>query len=294
MKINPTRSFPGASYVPAALWQLASGAGPEQAVVGAPNPNHANNWAGQLRGLGYDATATFTGIELVRQAVSSPRVALILVDSDIGTPLVREVVYQLRAQPKLAHTPIAVLLATSDLQLGQQLATVDGRLLPVSRPRTPEAMKSVVERLNALGDDQLSSAERTAQARQAIEWLGQLFADDLPYDELLRDAGILEQAVHNPELTEVSLAALAHVGTAGSQRTLVDFASLESQALELRRLAADAFATSRERYGVLLSADEIVQQYDRYNASETANADVQQVLGKILDILERKPQATAN
>jgi CheY-like chemotaxis protein len=288
MELNPTRSFPGASYVPTALWQLASGAGTEQVVVGAPNPNYANDWAGNLRALGYDATPAFTGIELIEQAVRGPRVELILVDSDIGTPLVREVVYQLRAQPKLAQTPIAMLLASSDLQLGEQLAAVDKRLLPVSRPRTPEAMKSLVERLQALGDDQLSADERTAQARQAIRWIGQLFEADLPYDELCRDAGILEQTVYNPDLTEVSLAASAHVGTAGSQRTLIEFASLESQSMELRQLAADAFAKSRERYGVLLTGEEIALQYDRYNASETATANVQELLGRILDILEKE------
>ena len=84
-------------------------------MVGAPNPNHANDWAGNLRALGYDATPTVTGIELVQQAVAAPRLALILVDSDIGRPLVREVVYQLRAQPRLSHTPIAVLLCHADL-----------------------------------------------------------------------------------------------------------------------------------------------------------------------------------
>jgi CheY-like chemotaxis protein len=288
MKLSPNRSFPGASYVPAALWQFAAGAGTEQAVVGAPNPNHANNWAGNLRALGYDATSTFTGIELIQQAVAAPRIALILVDSDIGTPLVREVVYQLRAQPQLAQTPIAVLLASTDLPLGQQLAAADKHLLSVSRPRSPEAMKSIVERLTALGGPPLTAEERTAQARQAVEWLGQLFEAGLPYDELRRDAAILEQVVYNPDLTKVALAALAHVGTAGSQRTLVDFASLESQPLELRQLAATAFAKSRQRYGVLLSTQEIALQYDRYNVSETASAEVQALLGQILDVLEKK------
>ena len=58
--------------------------------------------------------------------------------------------------------------------------------------------------------------------------------------------------------------------------------------MELRQLAADAFSKSRERYGVLLSSEEIALQYDRYNASETASADVQQLLGRMLDILEKK------
>ena len=53
--------------------------------------------------------------------------------------------------------------------------------------------------------------------------------------------------------------------------------------MELRESAADAFAKSRERYGVLLSTQEIALQYDRYNTSETASAEVQQLLGRVLD-----------
>ncbi|MDZ4657722.1 MAG: hypothetical protein SH868_09125 [Bythopirellula sp.] len=291
MKINPTRSFPGASYVPEALWLLAASAGTEQAVVGAPTLAHANDWAGNLRALGYDATPTFTGIELLQQALAAPRLAMVLVDSDIGKPLVREVLYQLRAQPKLAHVPVAVLLSNDDLLLGEQLATADKRLLAVSRPRTPDAMKSIIERLSDLSDSRLSADERTQQAAQAIDWLGKLFDAGFPYDELLRDAVILEQTVYNPDLAEASLAALAYVGTAGSQRTLVDFASLAAQPMKLRQLAADSFARSRARFGVLLTAAEIAQQYDRYNASETADADSQKILGEVLDILEHKSEA---
>ena len=288
MKIHPTDSFAGASHVPQALWLLAAGAGTEQALVGAPSIAHATEWAGNLRGLGYEVTPSVTGIELIQQALAAPRLALVLVDSDIGKPLVREVVYQLRAQPQLAHTPIAVLCANEDLYLGEQLAKADKRLLAVSRPHTPEAMKSIVDRLGELSETQLTADERTAHAVQAIEWLGQLLAEDARYDELLRDAAILEQSVYNPALTKPALQALAHVGTAGSQHTLVDFVSLESQPLELRQLAADSFAKSRERFGVLLTAAEIAQQYDRYNASETASAETQQVLGQVLDILEKK------
>ncbi len=288
MNINPRKSFPGASYIPEALWLLAQGAGTEQAVVGASSYAHANNWAGNLRGLGYDAIPAVTGIELIRQALASPRLTLVLIDSDIGKPLVRETLYQLRAQPRLSHVPVAILTTNEDLLLGEHLAAVDKRLLAVSRPHTPDAMKSLVERLIAQTGEPLSADERTRQAVQAIDWLAHIFEQGAPYDELLRDAAILEHTIHNPDLTKASLAALANVGTAGSQRTLVDFASLAAQPMPLRQLAADSFARSRSRFGVLLTAAEIAQQYDRYNASETADADTQRVLGEVLDIMERK------
>jgi hypothetical protein len=288
MKIDPNRSFPGASYVPEALWQIAQGAGPEQVVVGAPVMAHADNWAGYLRGLDFEVSPARTGVEIVQQALAAPRVTMILVDSNIGTPLVRETIYQLRAQPRLARVPIAVLNADEDLYLGEQLARADKRILSVSRPRSPEAMKAIVERLATLADPPVPAEERQANAIQAIEWLGELFANASPYDEMLRDASVLERAVYNPALTETALKALANVGTAGAQRTLVDFASQSAQPMELRKLAAESFATNRAKFGVLLATEEIALQYDRYNASETATADVQELLGGLLDTLETK------
>jgi hypothetical protein len=290
MKISPDRSFPGASYVPEALWQLAQSAGTEQAVIGAPVMAHADNWAGNLRALGYEVSPARTGVEIVEQALAAPRVTMILVDSDIGQPLLRETIYQVRAQPRLARVPIAVLCADEDLYLGEQLAKADKRLLSVSRPRSPEAMKSVIERLLTLADPPVSADERLAHAIQAIEWLGELMANAGPYDEMLRDASVLEKAVYNPALAETTLKALANVGTAGSQRTLVDVASQAAQPMELRQLAAQSFVTNRAKFGVLLSTEEIALQYDRYNASETASAETQQVLGQVLDTLELKPQ----
>jgi hypothetical protein len=290
MKINPNRSFPGASYVPEALWQLAQSAGTEQAVIGAPVMAHADNWAGNLRALDFEVSPARTGVEVVQQALAAPRVTMILVDSDIGQPLLRETIYQLRAQPRLARVPIAVLNADEDLYLGEQLAKADKRILSVSRPRSPEAMKAIVERLMTLADPPVPADERQANAIQAIEWLGELMANAGPYDEMLRDASVLEKAVYNPALAETTLKALANVGTAGSQRTLVDVASQAAQPMELRKLAAQSFTTNREKFGVLLSTEEIALQYDRYNSSETASADVQELLGSLLDTLELKPQ----
>jgi hypothetical protein len=39
---------------------------------------------------------------------------------------------------------------------------------------------------------------------------------------------------------------------------------------------------------VLLTTDQILLQYNRYNASETADADTQRVLGSLLDTIESR------
>ncbi|TWU29901.1 HEAT repeat domain-containing protein [Bythopirellula polymerisocia] len=288
MKINPRQSFAGASAVPAALWRFVSSSGTPQAVVGAPTAAHADDWAGALRGMGYDATPVFTGIEVVKQALASPRLELLLVDSDIGKPLLREVLYQIRTHSRLAHVPVAVLAGNEDLALAAEIAEKDKYLLAVSRPHGADAMKSLVNRLTVLGDHQFTAEARTQQSTQALEWLAMLMKDNAPYDELLRYADSLENSVYRAELAAPSLEALAVAGTAGSQQTLAAFASQPTQPIELRRQAAKAFSESFERFGCLLTAEQIAAQYDRYNASETADPDTQQVLGEILDTIEKK------
>ena len=58
-----------------------------------------------------------------------------------------------------------------------------------------------------------------------------------------------------------------------------------------RQAAAQAFADSVSRLGTLLTSDEILGQYDRYNASETQSKDTQQVLAGILDTIEARAKA---
>jgi hypothetical protein len=41
-------------------------------------------------------------------------------------------------------------------------------------------------------------------------------------------------------------------------------------------------------YGVQLTREQIRTQYERYNASEFADAETQEILGQILDVLESR------
>ena len=76
MKIHPTSSFAGASYVPEACGCWRQGREPSKPLWRPHRQAHANDWAGNLRGLGYDATRSVTGIEMLQQAISAPRLGL--------------------------------------------------------------------------------------------------------------------------------------------------------------------------------------------------------------------------
>ncbi len=288
MKIKPLQTFGGASGVPKALWNFASSAGNPQVIVASSVVGGANEWAGQLRSRGYDATPVTTGRQALLAALNSPRLELMLLDSDIGRPLLREVVFGLRSNPQLAQTPIAVLCSLDNLARAEQIAAQDDHLLATPRPHSPEAMDTVLRELTELGTQPTTADQRTQEAKAALGWLADLLDDGHPYDELLRESAQIGNTVYDPALTTVSLKVLAVLGTAGSQQLLVSVASSPTQSIETRRAAVDAFATSVQRFGKLLTSEEIHRQYDRYNASETADQATQQVLGSLLDVLEKQ------
>ena len=108
-----------------------------------------------------------------------------------------------------------------------------------------------------------------------------------PYDELRRDAALVHRTLLAGELSEPSIRVLAALGTADSQAVLADYASASSLPIESRRQAAEALAGSLRQFGTQLTSEEILRQYDRYNATSD-DADSEQVLGGILDVLESK------
>lgn len=295
MQLNPQRSFPGASEVANSLWYFVGGAGEPTAVVAAPALLVASDWAGKLRGLGYDATPVRTGRDALITAIDpavAPRLGVVVLDSDIGQPKLGEVVYQLRVSDLTADAPILIASSGPRLAAAQRVAQANELVYAMPRPHGDGALATLVEETLALRPLPLAPTEvRMAQAKQALEWIAKLLAAGAPYDELKRDAHLLDRTLLMPELAGPSVAALTALGTPESQTMLVDFASLGTLPIETRQAAAEALAASVAKFGVQLKREQILLQYDRYNASEAADAATQQVLGRVLDVIEKKDLA---
>jgi hypothetical protein len=160
-------------------------------------------------------------------------------------------------------------------------------VIAVSRPHTPEALTQIVERLQTLTQrDAVPADERAAQADEATTWIAKLLAADRPFYVLQRATPVLEAAVYKLQSNESAIAALVELGTPASQRALVNFASQTTLPVASRAEAVAAFATSVKAHGVLLTTNEIIAQYNRYNASAQSDADTQKVFGAILDAIE--------
>jgi CheY-like chemotaxis protein len=287
MALDPQTPFPGASRVPEALGYFATGASQHRAVVAMPVADEATTLAGRLSGLGIEADAATRGGQAVAAAGGSADLELVLVDVDVDRPGIRDVLYALRSEPATGQVPIGLLATSSRLDAAHRIAGEHQRVVAFPRPQSDAALDELVARLKAISDrDPVTPPERAAMAGAALDWLGQLLARDHAFYDLRRQAPVVEAALYLPPLTERSIKALALLGTPASQRALVNFASHQSVSVEARRAAARGFAESVGRHGILLTAEEILRQYDRYNASASLDADTQAVLGNLLDTLE--------
>lgn len=292
LELSPGRPFAGSSGVADSLWYFATGAGDPTAVAAAATIPRANTWAGQLRTLGYDAVAATTGRGALAAALDRSRAArlvLVAIDSDISLPQVRETIFQLRRSPVAAHAPIAVLCSLQRLHDMQSLAEGDPLLLAEPRPHSDKAMAAVVDRLMQLPAPAPASDEvRTARAGFALEAIAGLLATEAPFDELIRDADLVAAALYHPTLSDAAIKVLGHLGTTASQQVLADYAQTATLPLDARRRAADAFAASVGRVGVQLPRSEVIRQYDRFNAAQSADPETQALLSGLLDVIEGK------
>jgi len=86
---------------------------------------------------------------------------------------------------------------------------------------------------------------------------------------------------------------LGKIGSPAVQRALVDTASQNARPLPVRQAAAAAFTTAVAERGLLLSREEILRQYERYNQSELLARSTQKLLASILDTIEARRRAEA-
>jgi len=288
MTLDSPSPYPGSSRVTEALAWFAAGTGERRALVSMPTAVAATDLANMLAGAGLNATAVESGRESVDLARETPDLEMLFVDVNINGPGIRQVIYELRISPTTAEVPIAILAPNSRLAAAEQLAEEHDRVIAAPRIRSPEVLDRMVQRLvNASGRFASNPQTRTAEATQALTWLSALATGHRPFYKIRRTEPVVEAALYGSTATP-AIATLAKLGTRKSQAALANFVSQSSLSAEARSQAAEAFRESVSAHGLLLTTSEILAQYDRYNASERADAETQRVLGALLDTIESR------
>jgi hypothetical protein len=213
----------------------------------------------------------------------------VLISDGIDNPGVREVLQQLRREPRTARLPIAVLAREENFDRMEQLTSTDPLSMTFTAPYEPVGMAFLISRLRErAGASYVTSEERMQQAAASLDALAALAAKPERYGfyDLIAQQSAVERATATPRLNERAAQVLGLLATPAAQRWLVSLASQNNRAISQRQAAAKAFDAAVQRRGLLLTRDEILMQYDRYNASATRDQQTQQVLGAMLDSIE--------
>jgi hypothetical protein len=293
MAIEPTSPYPGSSRLPEVLAWFARGTAERRALVAMPTNLAATDLAGMLAAHQLDAEATNRGRDAVEMAGEVADLDMIFVDMDILAPGIRQVLFELRTtNPATGRTPIAILAADGRLEAAEGLAGEHDRMIAVPRPHSPETVARIVDELNSFtARDSAPSDVRVAEQVQAMTWLAQLLERERKFYDLHRAAPEIEAALNQPAAAITAVSSLARLGTPESQIRLLNFASQTGLPGSTRAKAAEAFRASVDENGLLLTTEQILAQYERYNASANADAETQQILGALLDAIESRRDA---
>lgn len=287
VRLQPTQPFAGSSYVPQALAFLAGSSGFRHALVASGNLADGRELAGRLGAAGYETDTFTTGKELLLQAARLPDYEVALIDMTIDRPVADILVQQLRHDPRTASLRVGFIAKAGHPEQAEHLARLDPLAKAFAQPQDDKAFRWQLEQLATLSPDEFVDFEaRQRQAAKALDLLMELSRSSSKLYDLRGVQEYVIAAVYNPKLAAKVMGILADINSAESQRALIEVASRATQPLALRQAAAKAFRQNTQKYGILLTTEEIRRQYTRFNESEKQDAATQHVLGLILDCLE--------
>ena len=287
VRLQPAKAFAGSSYVPQALGFLAASGGFRHALVAAPSLGEARDLAGMLVAAGIDANTFTNGHELLLEASRSPDYELALIDVTIDRPVIGILLQQLRHDPRTASIRVGLIARQGYFDRAERIAQSDPLAKAFVRPHNDKTFRWQLDQLAAIRPEEFVGFEaRQQEAAEALDLLGEIGRSSNKLYNLRSVQESVIAALYNPKLAVKAVDVLANIHSAESQRALVDVASRFTLPLALRQAAAKAFRQNTQKHGILLTAEEIRQQYRRYNETEKLDVPTQHVLALILDCLE--------
>lgn len=289
-KLDPLQPFSGADLtIQNALEMSRLANGPHVLVIGLQA--QIRQAAQQQLRQSLDAEVT---------SVNSARAALIALQENVPYELVvivdrvndqslRELVQRLRMTRRAGALPIAIL--TDDLTSGEQqlMNSIPGIVTSVLS-RNPEQMDRVVELMTQKMDtEMLNVADRAYYSIAGKKLLARIAGDSDQYGFYHVD-DYREQlvAITHDMQVENQVQLLSGLGNATSQAELFDMAADLALSEEQRNLASSRFAQSVNKFGMLLSREQVQACYDIYNRLGPVDPISVRVLGSILDTIEAR------
>ncbi len=293
-EINPETAYAGSSYVSELAAYLASSRFKRTVAIGHNRNEATQAWVSAVGPAGWATTAATSSQEFFNKATFDPDVAMLVISDTLSRPAHRELVQQLRSHWKTRRMPIGLLARDAD-HLLKSVRYTEGIDRLLTFPVSLEAA-AISGQLQQLEEQEspwtVSSDDRYRHAARAVQWLEDAVVDaELDFYHFGSHQKQLLGLLYHPEFTSSAAKILASQPTAVAQRAMLGFVSQGDLPIEAREMVADAFESAVKRGGTMLTTREIQLQYERYNASENQPAETQQLLGRVLDVIEARRKA---
>ena len=291
-KIDPKQSYPGSSYFAKFMTFLSQSAASRTGVVAHRRPAAAQRLASFVGQSGLQSRVAFSPESLVAELNTNPDIELVVLTDSFSHPHYLELVQQVRKNWLTKALPIGLFVSNDERRRQAELMFADDPLTIVS-PLTssPKLIYDQVQRLLARQRPwSISNPQRDFQNDVAIQWLNDATQEPSKYGfyhlACYRDQ--LARLLGTDDNWELKSNIVSNVATPDAQRELVNLASQAGLPLDERQMVAAAFERSVKKNGLLLTSSEILEQYQRYNASEKQGVESQNILSSILDTIEAK------
>ncbi len=294
-KIDPQQAYVGSSYAMLMAVYLASSETRAAGLVGHVREDIGQSYAATLQSAGLFGKSVRSSRDFFRQAVRDPDLDVLLITDTMDRPDYAELVQQLRNDLRTKRTPIVLLYRDSRASSrAQRMAGSDAFFVALPLTLEPELVASQVKRAKELSQPwAVNDLDRRKHAYTAMNWLAKIAKqrDVYRFYNLGNHQQELTRLLYKPGFAESASEILINLGTPTAQRELLNFASQSGMPIESREKVADAFYRAVQNGGTLLTKQEVLRQYDRYNASANESPATQKVLGSILDAIESRAKS---
>jgi len=292
---QPETSFAGASYFNQEVRELFNAPLGADVLIASMNPYHSAYLEALTRQAGWQASVASTAGQLVSDFEMFPTTFLIITDA-LGDVPYLSVIDKIRTSAKGQTIPILLLVRPENLNNARRMLETE-RPDPMIRVALMSEdggeLLPWLEEISSLTvhSGQLSSRVALDHAEQALgklqPWLeSQRSRRLLDFSVIAAGARGLLGLIPNSAPHIVTL--LSHYGDPETQVYLASVAADAAIAPAVRSAAATGFRDSVQRFGTLLTSDQIRAAYERQNRSAQDGAFTQALLNSLLDTLEAR------
>jgi len=267
---DPVTPLPNSRLVVAILARTLAGDSRPDGVVVDPNNRRGTLVGDYLNTLGFDPRITSTGRDGFQRVAADGDVAIAVVHLNAIRWDLSQTVANLRADSRTASVPIAIYGPVGMQDKVKHLTAEYPLVSYVEESNNAiDMMKQLRPLLAQVSPPSLTDPQRLAQRKTAAGWLEQIAVGqrtnlfDLAPAEM-----VLSDNVNDPDVGRSCIVALGAISTPTAQQRLLDTAVGDSIAPELRIAATRQLAFHIQRFGLLVSNDDLTRLRE-HAAAET-------------------------